>query len=285
MSGGLLPGPYAWPAFRCKVRQVVTNKTPAGHLPGAGPLRDDLRPRARRRHRRAADRHRPDRAAPPQPHPDRADALRQRLADRRPPGRLRPRRLPAAARAGARALRRAGDAGLARRAGRRPASAAASAVAFFVEKSGIAEWEYARVEIGDDGRPVVFSGSASIGQGVETVLAQVAAETLGLPYDVGRACATATPTRCRTGWAPSAAAPRRSAAPRWRKAAARAARAAARRWRRRSSSVDAGRPRPRAGAASSRVERRGSSAVAYARLRELAGGELSRGDAPSAPTR
>jgi CO/xanthine dehydrogenase Mo-binding subunit len=56
-------------------------------------------------------------------------------------------------------------------------------MAFFVEKSGIAEWEYARIELSDDGAPVVYSGSASIGQGVETVLAQVAAETLGLPYE------------------------------------------------------------------------------------------------------
>jgi carbon-monoxide dehydrogenase large subunit/6-hydroxypseudooxynicotine dehydrogenase subunit gamma len=56
-------------------------------------------------------------------------------------------------------------------------------VGYFVEKSGIARWEYARVGVGSDGGTVVHVGSASVGQGVDTVLAQVCAETLGVPYD------------------------------------------------------------------------------------------------------
>jgi aerobic carbon-monoxide dehydrogenase large subunit len=55
--------------------------------------------------------------------------------------------------------------------------------AFFVEKSGIANWDYARVELNGEGKAVVHAGSASIGQGVETVLAQICAEGLGVRYE------------------------------------------------------------------------------------------------------
>jgi CO/xanthine dehydrogenase Mo-binding subunit len=53
----------------------------------------------------------------------------------------------------------------------------------FVEKAGPGPWEYARVELRDDGRAVVYSGGASVGQGIETVLAQICAQELGLHYD------------------------------------------------------------------------------------------------------
>jgi carbon-monoxide dehydrogenase large subunit len=53
----------------------------------------------------------------------------------------------------------------------------------FVEKAGPGPWEYARVELRDDGRAVVYSGGASVGQGIETVLAQICAQELGLGYD------------------------------------------------------------------------------------------------------
>jgi carbon-monoxide dehydrogenase large subunit/6-hydroxypseudooxynicotine dehydrogenase subunit gamma len=53
----------------------------------------------------------------------------------------------------------------------------------FVEKSGIARWEYARVDLSASGRPVVRTGAASLGQGVQTVLAQICADHLGVPYD------------------------------------------------------------------------------------------------------
>jgi aerobic carbon-monoxide dehydrogenase large subunit len=55
--------------------------------------------------------------------------------------------------------------------------------ALFVEKSGIARWEYARVAISARGRACVFVGSASVGQGVETVLAQICADTLRVPFE------------------------------------------------------------------------------------------------------
>jgi CO/xanthine dehydrogenase Mo-binding subunit len=55
--------------------------------------------------------------------------------------------------------------------------------AYFVEKSAIAQWDYARVSLTSEGKAVVHAGSASIGQGLETVLAQICAEGLGIPYD------------------------------------------------------------------------------------------------------
>jgi carbon-monoxide dehydrogenase large subunit/6-hydroxypseudooxynicotine dehydrogenase subunit gamma len=56
-------------------------------------------------------------------------------------------------------------------------------VGYFIEKSGIARWEYARVGIGSDGRTRVHLGGTSVGQGVDTVIAQVCADSLGVDYD------------------------------------------------------------------------------------------------------
>jgi aerobic carbon-monoxide dehydrogenase large subunit len=182
MSGGLLPGPYVWPSFRCKVRQVVTNKTPSGTYRAPGRYETTLaRERAvdiaarqigldpvelRRRNLIPTEKMPYDNGSLTDGHPVVYDSgdylllLEQGLELFGDEEMRRWREEPAAE------SRRRGV-----------------GLAFLVEKSGIAEWEYARIEVGDDGRPVVFSGSASIGQGVETVLAQVAAETLGLPYE------------------------------------------------------------------------------------------------------
>ncbi len=56
-------------------------------------------------------------------------------------------------------------------------------IACFVEKAGPGPWETARVELDAEGRVSVFSGGASLGQGVETVLAQICAQELGAAYD------------------------------------------------------------------------------------------------------
>ena len=50
--------------------------------------------------------------------------------------------------------------------------------ACFVEKSGVGPWESARVRIDGSGAVEVLTGVASVGQGVETVLAQICAEQL-----------------------------------------------------------------------------------------------------------
>jgi aerobic carbon-monoxide dehydrogenase large subunit len=54
---------------------------------------------------------------------------------------------------------------------------------YFVEKAGPAEREYARVELNATGDVMVYTGSVSVGQGVETILAQVCATHIGMPYE------------------------------------------------------------------------------------------------------
>lgn len=55
-------------------------------------------------------------------------------------------------------------------------------VAMFVEKSGLGPSDTVRVEIKRDGKIEVVTGVASIGQGVETAMAQIAADALGVDY-------------------------------------------------------------------------------------------------------
>jgi len=55
-------------------------------------------------------------------------------------------------------------------------------VAMFVEKSGLGPFDTVRVEIKPDGIVEVITGVASIGQGVETVIAQICADALGVDY-------------------------------------------------------------------------------------------------------
>lgn len=54
---------------------------------------------------------------------------------------------------------------------------------YFVEKSGIGPVEGARLSVDTSGHVTLACGASSVGQGVDTVLAQVAAETLGIPHD------------------------------------------------------------------------------------------------------
>jgi aerobic carbon-monoxide dehydrogenase large subunit len=55
-------------------------------------------------------------------------------------------------------------------------------VAMFVEKSGLGPFDTVRIEIDRSGTIEVITGVASIGQGVETVVAQICADTLGVDY-------------------------------------------------------------------------------------------------------
>ena len=55
-------------------------------------------------------------------------------------------------------------------------------VAMFVEKSGLGPFDTVRVEVKPDGAVEVITGVASIGQGVETVIAQICADALGVDY-------------------------------------------------------------------------------------------------------
>jgi carbon-monoxide dehydrogenase large subunit len=67
------------------------------------------------------------------------------------------------------------------------------AVACFIEGSGAGPKETARLELEPDGTVSVYVGSAAVGQGLETVMAQIAADTLGLPLDQVRVFHGSTP--------------------------------------------------------------------------------------------
>jgi aerobic carbon-monoxide dehydrogenase large subunit len=55
-------------------------------------------------------------------------------------------------------------------------------LALFVEKSGLGPSDLVRINVDGDGMVEVVSGSASVGQGMETALAQICADALGVDY-------------------------------------------------------------------------------------------------------
>jgi CO/xanthine dehydrogenase Mo-binding subunit len=55
-------------------------------------------------------------------------------------------------------------------------------IAMFVEKSGLGPFETVRVSVDASGAVEVVTGAASVGQGVETVIAQICADALGVDY-------------------------------------------------------------------------------------------------------
>ena len=55
-------------------------------------------------------------------------------------------------------------------------------LAFFVEKSGLGPTDVAKIELLKDGTVELLTGAASLGQGVETVMAQICADAVGVDY-------------------------------------------------------------------------------------------------------
>jgi len=72
------------------------------------------------------------------------------------------------------------QAGLTRR--RAAGEAVGAGFALFVEKAGLGPTDGVRVTVDPHGFVEVVTGSSSVGQGVETVVAQICAETLGVDY-------------------------------------------------------------------------------------------------------
>jgi len=182
MTAALLPGPYRWHAYRCSVRQVLTNKTPAGtyRAPGryeANFARERILDIAARRLEldplELRRRNLVPTTAMPYAIGTEADghALTLDCGDYR---RLLEKGMAYFDHAAMRRWRTANP-GPRRRRG--------TGAALFVEKSGIGRWEYARVGLSSEGQTRVLVGSASVGQGVETVLAQICADALGVSYD------------------------------------------------------------------------------------------------------
>lgn len=55
-------------------------------------------------------------------------------------------------------------------------------IGMFVEKSGLGPFDDVRISISEDGSAEVVTGAASVGQGVETVVAQICADDLDMDY-------------------------------------------------------------------------------------------------------
>jgi aerobic carbon-monoxide dehydrogenase large subunit len=67
------------------------------------------------------------------------------------------------------------------------------AIACFIEGAGAGPKETARLDVEADGSVTVYVGSAAVGQGIETVMAQIAADTLGIALDQVRVIHGSTP--------------------------------------------------------------------------------------------
>jgi aerobic carbon-monoxide dehydrogenase large subunit len=179
LTVAMLPGPYRVPAYRGRVRVVLTNKTPCGTYRAPGRFEGT-----------AAREHLLDVAAD-QLGLDRIELRRRNLLPRN----AIPHRRPIAT-LGTDLILDTGDypallAGLlaaADRLGYRALAAAPGGpgllhgfgLAMFVEKSGLGPQETADVTVSKSGAVHVYSGGTSVGQGIETVLAQIAADALGV---------------------------------------------------------------------------------------------------------
>jgi len=175
----MLPGPYRVPAYHGRVRVALTNKTPCGTYRAPG------------RFEGSAAREQLLDVAASQLGMDRVELRRRNL--------LTPAELPCqramstlgtdvvlddgdypglleAAAAEAGRLGYPAEVSHGRQAGRRRGLG----VAAFLEKSGLGPQETADVVVSGTGAVHVYSGGTSLGQGIETVLAQIAADALGV---------------------------------------------------------------------------------------------------------
>lgn len=182
LAAGMLPGPYVIPAYSATGRVRLTNKTPAGTYRAPGRYESTFA-RERLLDRIAATLAldpiavREINLIPAERMPFARgidtlgtkivfdsgryhDLLRRTLAQLDYP----------ALKEAARQRREAGE-------------LAGVGLAMFVEKTGLGPKELARVGIDREGAIEVVTGAASLGQGVETALAQVCAETMQVPIE------------------------------------------------------------------------------------------------------
>ncbi|HET8563499.1 MAG TPA: xanthine dehydrogenase family protein molybdopterin-binding subunit [Candidatus Binatia bacterium] len=180
-ASAMLRGPYRIKNYRCKVSCVLTNKTPVGtyRSPGryeANFVRERLLDIAA--HRLGLDsaeiRRRNFIRAEEMPYDLGPHPFHYMVYDSGDyPGQFE------------RALKQIDYEGLrsscvtARKQGR----AVGVGIGCFVETSGLGPWEYARVEIDNLGKVVLYSGCNSVGQGVDTVLSQIVADELQAPIE------------------------------------------------------------------------------------------------------
>jgi carbon-monoxide dehydrogenase large subunit len=181
LAAGMLPGPYRVPAYRVRGHVRLTNKTPGGTYRAPGRFESTF---ARER---LMD------AIAARLGLDRIEVRRRNLIPKTEMPYTRP-----LATLGIDIVLDSGDyAGLldktlaaikwdeltAEMTRRRAAGELVGAgLGFFVEKSGLGPFDGVRVSIDAAGLVEVVTGAASIGQGVETVVAQICADTLGVDY-------------------------------------------------------------------------------------------------------
>ncbi len=182
LAAAMLPGPYVVPAYRATAHVRLTNKTPAGTYRSPGRYESTF---ARERL---------------------LDAIARKLG-RDPIEVRRVNLIPKASMPfdrgvdtlGTRVVYDSGDYALlleklldylrydqlkAELAARRAAGEKVGlGLAFFVEKSGLGPADKAVISIDADGTVEVVTGAASVGQGIETVMAQICAETLDIPME------------------------------------------------------------------------------------------------------
>ena len=183
-GAALLPGPYRVPNYACDLWSVVTNKTPAGTLRSPG------RPECNFVRERLLD------LGAARLGLDPAELRRRNL--------VRPDEMPydcGTKSFGVSTVYDSGDfpalfAELLRRLDYDRARAEQAAhnaraattrrgigLAVYVEKTGLGPFETTQVEARADGRLLVDTGASSMGPGLETVLAQILGEALGLPAE------------------------------------------------------------------------------------------------------
>ena len=177
LAAAMFPGPYRIHNYRCEVRCLLSNKTPTGTYRAPG-----------RFEAHAARERLLDIAAAELGH----DPVSFRLQNF-----IRPHEMPFAVGThslGEEIVYDNGDYPLAlrkvlelssyetrRRRGQQDGSTRIGlGIGCFIEKTGLGPFEGARVEVDPTGHLLVSTGAASVGQGIETALAQIAAEQLGL---------------------------------------------------------------------------------------------------------
>ncbi|HLG74362.1 MAG TPA: xanthine dehydrogenase family protein molybdopterin-binding subunit [Chloroflexota bacterium] len=181
-TAGYLPGPYRVPNYRSDVTCAVTNKTPTGTYRGPGRfesnfVRERLIDMAAKAIGMEPAEIRRRNFVPPTDMPyevGTATLGRRVVYD---DGHFRAHFERALERFGYEERRR-GQAEA-----RRQGKLRGIGLGFFVEKSGLPSWEAARVTVDPSGKVVLDSGIPSVGQGVETVFAQVVADVLGVSYE------------------------------------------------------------------------------------------------------
>jgi carbon-monoxide dehydrogenase large subunit len=179
LTAALLPGPYRIPNYSCDIRCVLTNKTPTGTYRGPGRFEGTF---VRERLMDIAavtlgldpiELRRRNFVTPAEmPYEVGGAALNQHTVyDCGDYASALDQALEAVGYETARA-----EQAEARRQGRH----IGIGIGCLVEKAGLGPWEYARVEVDATGHVVVYSGITAVGQGIETTLAQVCADELGI---------------------------------------------------------------------------------------------------------